>query len=128
MKRQTVTTILLLIVITVLIYFLRGELKSSMVDVDKYENEIQRLQMQVDSLEYENSQLEGAEMTIWSEMTAYKQQTEELQQRIKGLKKRTNEILESIDNYTDDELVRFFADRYRHYEDSIRKADSPSGN
>ena len=48
--------------------------------------------------------------------------------QIYNLKEQTNEKIIAVDSFGDDELERFFADRYRQYLDSIAKTDSSSSN
>ena len=44
------------------------------------------------------------------------------------IKKETDEKLNAINSYTDDELTSFFTDRYRYLKDSIAKGNSKGSN
>ena len=48
--------------------------------------------------------------------------------RIKTLKWKVNEKVNAVDSFDDDELERFFTERYGQYIDSIEKTNSETSN
>ena len=51
-----------------------------------------------------------------------------LNRRIYIIKKETDEKINNINNLNNDELYKFFTDRYRQYLDSIGSPNSEAGN
>ena len=51
-----------------------------------------------------------------------------LKGQINVIKRETKAKLDSVDRFGDDELERFFAERYRQLYDSIKQTNSETGN
>ena len=83
--------------------------------VEDYNIKIDALEAKVDSLHHINDDLVFKIDTL-------------NQEKIVTLKYKVNEKVNSVDNFNDDELTRFFTERYRQYIDSIKKADSSFSN
>lgn len=98
------------------------------VDVKGYETKISNLEKVVDSTYSLNSELSQkiAKMTLTLEVSNAK--IKQLNGRIWTIKKETDEKLNAINTYSDDELLSFFTDRYRYLKDSIAKGNSKGGN
>jgi hypothetical protein len=98
------------------------------VDVKGYETKISNLEKIVDSTYTLNSEL----TTKIDQMTITLQESDakikQLNGRIWTIKKETDEKLNAINSYTDDELTSFFTDRYRYLKDSIAKGNSKGSN
>jgi predicted RNase H-like nuclease (RuvC/YqgF family) len=96
--------------------------------VGEYKTKIQTLGKKVDSLDVINDGLTLKIDTLNQEVIKLDHEIDLKDNRIKTLKKVTNEKVNAVDSFNSDELERFFTERYRHYSDSIKKTDSPSSN
>ena len=98
------------------------------VDIKGYETKISNLEKIVDSTYNLNTEL----TTKIDQMTITLQESDakikQLNGRIWTIKKETDEKLNAINSYTDDELTSFFTDRYRYLKDSIAKGNSKGSN
>ena len=98
------------------------------VDVKGYETKILNLEKIVDSTYTLNNELTTKidQMTITLQKSDAK--IKQLNGRIWNIKKETDEKLNAINSYTDDELTSFFTERYRYLKDSIAKGNSKGSN
>ena len=98
------------------------------VDIKGYEAKISNLEKVVDSTYNLNTEL----TTKIDQMTITLQESDakikQLNGRIWNIKKETDEKLNAINSYTDDELTSFFTERYRYLKDSIAKGNSKGSN
>tara|TARA_B110000208_G_C11397854_1_gene294853 strand:+ start:56 stop:442 length:387 start_codon:yes stop_codon:yes gene_type:complete len=98
------------------------------VDIKGYEAKISNLEKVVDSTYNLNTEL----ITKIDQMTITLQESDakikQLNGRIWNIKKETDEKLNAINSYTDDELTSFFTERYRYLKDSIAKGNSKGSN
>lgn len=98
------------------------------VDVKGYEVKISNLEKVVDSTYNMNNALTARieEMAISLQKSDAK--IKQLNGRIWTIKKQTDEKLNTINTYSDDELISFFTDRYRYLKDSITKGNNKGSN
>ena len=96
--------------------------------IDDHNNKIEVLDLKVDSLSKVNEGLTLKIDSLNNQINNLDRQIGLKDNRIKTLKKVTNEKVSAVDSFNNDELERFFTDRYRHYSDSIKKTNSPSSN
>lgn len=89
------------------------------VDVESYQLRIQMLEQRIDSIQYENSELKVEADSLSSKISEYDVKINKLNSRIYVIKKETEQKVNAVDSFGDDELERFFAERYRQYKDSI---------
>ena len=89
------------------------------VDVESYELKIQLLEKKVDSLNTKNTVLKLEADSLNTKISEYDVKINKLNSRIYVIKKETEKKLSDVDSFGDDELERFFAERYRQYKDSI---------
>ena len=89
------------------------------VDVESYELKIQLLEQRIDSIQVQNTELKVEADSLNNRISEYDIKINQLNSRIYVIKKQTEQKLDAVDNFGDDELERFFADRYRQYKDSI---------
>jgi|TARA_Y100000401_G_scaffold84152_1_gene69455 peptidoglycan hydrolase CwlO-like protein len=123
-KERIITYSIIAILSLTLIYFLfLGDEKY----VDEYNIKIDALEAKVDSLHSINDGLEYKIDTLNQQIVTLDKEIDKQDKRIVTLKGKVNEKINSVDNFNDDELERFFTERYR-YIDSIKKADSSSSN
>ena len=96
--------------------------------VEDYNVKIEALEAKVDSLHNINDNLIVKIDTLNQEIIKLDKEIYNQDKKIVTLKYKVNEKVNSVDSFNDDELTRFFTERYRHYEDSIKEADSSSSN
>jgi len=89
------------------------------VDVESYELKIQLLEQRIDSIKTQNTELKVEADSLNIRISEYDTKINQLNSRIYVIKKQTEQKLDAVDNFGDDELERFFAERYRQYKDSI---------
>ena len=89
------------------------------VDIESYELKIQLLEQRIDSIKTQNTELKVEADSLNIRISEYDIKINQLNSRIYVIKKQTEQKLDAVDNFGDDELERFFADRYRQYKDSI---------
>ena len=86
-------------------------------DIDGYENAIKALEAKVDSLHSKNDILEFQADSLEQKLDESDERIKKLNTRIYVIKKETERKLDAVDKFGDDELERFFAERYRQYQD-----------
>lgn len=96
--------------------------------VDEYNAKIEALEAKVDSLHNINDELALNVDKLNVQITQLDQELFLKDNRIKNLKYEISAQVNAVDNFNDDELERFFTERYRQYLDSIAKTNSPSSN
>ena len=90
------------------------------VDVSSYEKKINALEKKVDSLHADNNLLVTEADSLGLELDRFSKKIVKLTTRINVIKYETEQKLNAVDNLRDDELERFFTDRYRHHKDTIK--------
>lgn len=108
----------ILICITALAIFFILQ-KTPEIDIEKYETEINILQQKILVLEGLNDslQLESRELEV--KLASYDEKLKNLNKEVNVIKRETKAKLDSIDKFGDDELEKFFSDRYYTKTDSI---------
>ena len=96
--------------------------------ITEYNNKIEVLNDKINSLHSINEDLTSEIDVLTTQITLLDQEISKQDNKIVILKKQTNEKVNNVDSYRDDELEQFFTERYRQYLDSITKTDSPSSN
>ena len=99
-------------------YVLFGGTKIN-VDVEAYELEINLLQQKIDSIQIQNTELKLEADSLEGKIGEYDIRINKLNSRIYVIKKETQQKLDNVDLFGDDELEKFFANRYRQHQDSI---------
>jgi len=83
------------------------------VDIESYELKIQLLEQKIDSINTQNVELKLEADSLYSKITDYDKQIQKLNSRIYVIKKQTKQKVDAVDSMFDDELQKFFTDRYR---------------
>ena len=96
--------------------------------VEEYNAKIKALEQKVDSLHSENDELTFKIDTLNTQIGKLDQELDLKDNRINNLRYEISTKVDAVDNFNDDELERFFTERYRQYLDSIAKTNSTSSN
>ena len=84
------------------------------VDVESYQTEINILQQKIDSINNYNSELKVEADSLSNRIIEYDSKINRLNKTIIVIKNETQQKIDSVDFFGDDELERFFAERYKH--------------
>jgi len=104
-----INVILICITALAVFYILQ---KGPEIDMRKYQTEINILQQQIKQLEGVNDSLVGESKELEIKLAAYDEKLKNLNREVNVIKRETKAKLDSIDKFGDDELERFFSDRY----------------
>jgi len=96
--------------------------------VNDYDTKIKNLGHKVDSLHRLNDALSFKIDTLNIQIVQLDQELDLKDNKIKILKHEINTKVDAVDSFSNDELEKFFTNRYRQYLDSITKDNSPSRN
>ena len=124
-KERIIAYSIIIILSLTLIYFLFLENEKY---VEDYNLKIEALEAKVDSLHNINDGLEYKIDTLNQQIVTLDKEIDKQDKRIVTLKYKVNEKINSVDNFNDDELERFFTERYRELLDSIAKTNSKTSN
>ena len=119
-----------LYVVIILQLFIIGWVLFSDTEVDKgpFQQKIDKLQQEKDSLDAANLQLQLKVDYMFEQADGYEKTINELNSSIGTLKRKTNEIINSVDTYTQSELEKFFSDRYRLDSSTVKDTDGKGSN
>jgi len=110
-------SVILLCITTLCIFWIINEKED--IDVQSYLKKIEMLEKKVDSLHTKNEALDKQADSLELQLGEYDKKIRNLNNSINVIKRETNEKLNAVNNLTDDELERYFTERYRQYKDSI---------
>ena len=96
--------------------------------VSEYNDKITALEQKVDSLHHINDELTFKIDTLNVQIGKLDQQLDLKDNKINNLRYEISTKVDAVDSFNDDELERFFTERYRQYIDSIKKTDSKTSN
>lgn len=83
------------------------------VDIESYQTEINFLQQKIDSINVYNGELKLEADSLSSKIVEYNSRINKLNRTIIVIKNETQQKIDSVDFFGDDELERFFAERYK---------------
>jgi chromosome segregation ATPase len=96
--------------------------------ITEYNSKIEALNYKINSLHNINEDLTSEIDVLITQIVILDQEISEQNIKIVTLKKQTNEKVNNVDSYRDDELEQFFTERYRQHLDSINKTNSSISN
>jgi peptidoglycan hydrolase CwlO-like protein len=96
--------------------------------INEYNSKIEALENKINSLHSINEELTLEIDTLNGQINKLDQEINKQDIKIVTLKRQTNEKVNNVDSFGDDELEQFFAERYRQYFDSIKETNSSSSN
>ena len=110
------------------VYYLVSMYSSNEEYITEYNDKIDTLNGKINSLHSVNEDLTLEIGALTTQILVLDQEISKQDNKIVILKKQTNEKVNNVDSYRDDELEQFFTERYRQYLDSIKKTNSSSSN
>tara|TARA_B110000858_G_scaffold53207_1_gene61743 strand:+ start:749 stop:1132 length:384 start_codon:yes stop_codon:yes gene_type:complete len=96
--------------------------------VGEYNDKITALEQKVDSLHHINDELSFKIDTLNVQIGKLDQQLDLKDNKINNLRYEISTKVDAVDSFNDDELGRFFTERYRQHIDSIEKTNSKTSN
>ena len=96
--------------------------------VEEYNAKIEALEQKVDSLHGINDELTFKIDTLNTQIKGLDKEIGLKNSRINNLKYEISTKVDAVDDFNDDELERFFTERYRELLDSIAKTNSETSN
>ena len=125
-SKERVIYILKIIVLFCIIFWLLFSDKEEYVE--DYNAKIIALEQKVDSLHHINDELTFKIDTLNGQITQLDQQINLKDNRINSLKYEISTKVDAVDNFNDDELEKFFTERYRQYLDTVKETSSETSN
>tara|TARA_B100001094_G_scaffold321418_1_gene369100 strand:- start:1114 stop:1500 length:387 start_codon:yes stop_codon:yes gene_type:complete len=124
-KERFLYILKIVILISILLWFLFGKNEAY---ISEYQYQIDALNTKIDSLHNINDDLTYKIDTLNTQISTLDNEINNQDNLIKKLKIKTNEKVRAVDNFNNDELYQFFAERYRQHFDSIEKTSSKISN
>ena len=112
-----INTILICLTAVAIFFILKQQQEE--FDLSPYLDQIEALEKKVDSLHTQNYALQKEADSLELKMGEYDNKINNLNYTINVIKLETKAKLDSIDRFGDDELERFFAERYKQLNDTI---------
>lgn len=104
-------SVILLCITTLAVFFMLKERPK--LDIQRYENEINALQKEIDGLEVKNDSLKISEAILMEQVLEYDMMISDLNNQIDTIQNETKKKLDSVDRYNRLQLQKFFSDRYK---------------
>jgi chromosome segregation ATPase len=104
-------SVILLCITTLAIFFILKE--KPKLDIKKYEDQINALQSEINQLEGANDSLIVEAALLNDKLVEYDNTIDQLNNEIDVIQDETKKKLDSVDRYNRDQLQKFFAERYR---------------
>ena len=96
--------------------------------VNEYNDKITALEQKVDSLHHINDELTFKIDTLNVQIGKLDQQLDLKDNKINNLRYEISTKVDAVDSFNDDELERFFTERYRQHIDPVKKTNSETSN
>lgn len=110
-NNNNLQTILLILLVGFIIYnFFHGQTIQS--DVNGYKNRIESLSNEIDSVKISNDNIDIKLVSVDEHIIKIDEDILNVDKNIKNFKQKTNEKINSVDDYTYNELELFFTNRY----------------
>ena len=81
-------------------------------DIEGYNQKIDNLTKEIDSVQQLNKELDDRIASLHSELELIDSDIDRVQNGITNIRKNTDEKVNNVDRFTFDELIKFFTDRY----------------
>ena len=124
-KERVIYILKIIVLISIIVWLLYSDRERY---VEEYNAKIEALEQKVDSLHSINDELTFKIDTLNGQILSLDKEIYLKNNRINNLKYEISTKVDAVDNFNDDELERFFSERYRSVLDSIKKANSKISN
>ena len=104
-------SVILLCITTIAVFFMLKE--KPKLDIQKYEDQINALQSEINQLEGVNDSLQVQAAMLNQKVIEYDNTINKLSKEIDVIQDETKKKLDSVDRYNRDQLQKFFTERYR---------------
>jgi peptidoglycan hydrolase CwlO-like protein len=129
MKNNNSRISLLLIVILGFVGYNLMIMHDIKTDVDGFNEKINLIQDDIDSIAIANDELDSKIESLHSEIELIDSDIDRVQSNITTIKNQTDEKVNNVDSFTFDELVKFFTDRYgERLGSEVGSSDSETSN
>jgi peptidoglycan hydrolase CwlO-like protein len=111
MKKDRISSFLLLVLICLVGYniFFTKQLRT---DVESYNQKIDSIQKDIDSVIIANKELDLQIDSLHGEVIVLDNSIDNVQNNIRNIKGKTNEKVDAVNQFNFSELLKFFTDRY----------------
>lgn len=116
---------ILLLVVVGLLAFNLYTMNQVKTDIDSYNEKIDIIGKEIDSVQNMNKELDDKISSLHSEIELIDGDITRVQNNITTIRKNTDDKINSVDAFTFSELQKFFADRY---DSIIKRTSSETGN
>lgn len=117
MSKNNIFTVALIVIVMILIGYIFTQDKPNYIE--GYNNKIKALEAKIDSLHTKNNILSIESDSLKLKIASYNKEIKILNSRIYVIKKQTQQKVNNVDSFGNDELEKFFAKRYEQHNDSI---------
>ena len=124
-KERVIYILKILVLICIIVWLLFTDRERY---VEEYNAKIDALEQKVDSLHGINDELTFKIDTLNTQLNSLDKEIDIKNKRISNLRYEINTKINAVDDFNDDELERFFTERYRELLDSIAKTNSKTSN
>ena len=124
-KERVIYILKIIVLICIIVWLLYSDRERY---VEEYNAKIEALESKVDSLHNINDDLTFKIDTLNGQIQNLDQEIYLKNNRIINLKYEISTKVDAVDDFNDDELERFFTERYRSIIDSIAKTNSKISN
>lgn len=118
-KFYTILAYIIVSLVCLLIWNSRNTKDKYEEEVEEYESKIEELQENIDSLYEVNDSLEVKMDSLFVEIEISDQKIVKLNLNLDEIKIKNNQISSTVNSFSDDELQKFFTERYGYLKDSI---------
>ena len=115
--KDNIFTITLIVIVLLLIGYIFTSDKPDYIK--EYNSKIEILEAKVDSLHSINHGLVTESDSLKLQILSYNREIKILNSRIYAIQKSTQQKIDNVDSFGDDELEKFFTNRYGQHQDSI---------
>lgn len=116
---------ILLIIVAGLMVFNLYTMNQVKTDIDSYNEKIDIIGKEIDSVQELNKELDDRISSLHSEIELIDGDISRVQNNITTIRKNTDDKINSVDAFTFSELQKFFANRY---DSIVERAGSKTGN
>lgn len=119
-------SVILLCITTLAIFFILKE--KPKLDIKKYEDQINALQSEINELEGVNDSLKLQSVELEKTIARYDVVIDNLKDEVNVIQREAQIKIDAVDNFGDDQLEGFFAERYLTKNNTANNTNSTTSN